>query len=136
MKVRMFLLAFTASFLLLFCGAAYAVFSLSQAGPQAPTPQNPVSAGGYIPREEDNFTVLLIGMDYGGDSADYFTLARFDIPAGRIPVFTFPASCAVSKVARRISSSAMLDSQPPQSCHTSFLDCRPRSAGRMRTGIS
>ncbi|HNW05051.1 MAG TPA: LCP family protein [Oscillospiraceae bacterium] len=109
MKVRMFLLAFTASFLLLFCGAAYAVFSLSQAGPQAPTPQNPVSAGGYIPREEDNFTVLLIGMDYGGDSADYFTLARFDIPAGRIPVFTFPASCAVSYENRETEIGALCD---------------------------
>ncbi len=96
MKTRTFLLAFTASFLLLFCGAAYAVFSLSQADSQAPAPRDPVSAGGYIPREQDNFTLLLIGMDYGGDSAAYFTLVRFDMPAGRVPVFTFPASCTVS----------------------------------------
>ncbi|GEM_PF-1567142 len=96
MRVRMFFLAFTASFLLLFCGAAYAVFSFSQAGAGMPAPQESSFGGGYIPREEDNFSVLLIGTGYGGKSAEYFTLVRFDMPAGRIPVFTFPASCTIS----------------------------------------
>ncbi|HQQ88704.1 MAG TPA: LCP family protein [Oscillospiraceae bacterium] len=96
MRVRTFLLAFTASFLLLFCGAVYAVYSLSAPGVQEPVPQESSSQGGYVPRQEDNFSVLLIGMDYGGKSAEYFTLVRFDMPAGRIPVFTFPASCAIS----------------------------------------
>ncbi len=95
MKTRTFLLAFTASFLLLFCGAVYAVFSLSEAGAAESVPQES-SEGGYIPRQEDNFTVLLIGMGYGGGRAEYFTLIRFDMPAGRIPVFTFPASCTIS----------------------------------------
>jgi len=92
----MFLLAFTASFFLLFCGAAYAIFSFSAPDAQEPASQESSSEGGYIPRQEDNFSLLLIGMEYGGKSAGYFTLVRFDMTAGRIPVFTFPASCAVS----------------------------------------
>ncbi len=95
-KVRFFVLAFALSFFVLAMLGLMVVFILNPVQEQTPSSQISTDAF-YLPREEDNLTILLVGHTPQNEEAIFFALVRLDMLSGRIPVILFPEQMALDE---------------------------------------
>ncbi|HAO68616.1 MAG TPA: hypothetical protein DEP43_07745 [Ruminococcaceae bacterium] len=87
-KTRFFILAFALSFCVLALMGLIVVFMLN---PAEAEPSGQVSADTfYLPREEDNLSVLITCQNPDAADGVFFALVRLDILGGHIPVILFP----------------------------------------------
>ncbi|WP_312642004.1 LCP family protein [Hydrogenoanaerobacterium sp.] len=94
-RTKYFVVTFAVAFLVLMMLAVVAVMTLQTKGP---TQQNTSQADlddYYLPKAEDNLTVLLIGRDSEAVPPNYFYLIRLDVESGELPVATLPAQTVV-----------------------------------------
>ena len=89
-KTRFFLLAFALSFFLLAIMGLIVVFLLNPAPEESSSFEQTSADTFYLPREEDNISVLLSGYAEKEEGAVFFALARLDMLSGGIPVVLFP----------------------------------------------
>ena len=93
-KTRFFVLAFAMSFFVLAMMGLIVVFVFNPVEEENPSSQ--ISADSfYLPREEDNLTILLTGRAPQEKDALFFALVRLDMLGGRIPVILFPPQTAL-----------------------------------------
>lgn len=93
-KTRFFVLAFAMSFFVLAMMGLIVVFVFNPVEEEKPSSQ--ISADSfYLPREEDNLTILLTGRAPQEKDALFFALVRLDMLGGRIPVILFPPQTAL-----------------------------------------
>ena len=95
-KTRFFVLAFAMSFFVLAMMGLIVVFVFNPVEEEKPSSQ--ISADSfYLPREEDNLTILLTGRAPQEKDALFFALVRLDMLGGRIPVILFPPQCPIRR---------------------------------------
>jgi LCP family protein required for cell wall assembly len=95
-KYRYFFLSFLLAFVLLSV-LLYALARIARPGAEGARvaePAEPIAA--YLPTREDALSVLFVGLDAAGNSADTFLLARFDPAGGSVPIVAFPRETAVT----------------------------------------
>ena len=99
-KTRFFVLAFAMSFFVLAMMGLIVVFVFNPVEEENPSSQ--LSADSfYLPREEDNLTILLTGRAPQEKDALFFALVRLDMLGGRIPVILFPPGCS-NRICHRV----------------------------------
>lgn len=91
---RFFILAFAFSFFVLGMLGMVVVFTLNPV--EEDLPSTSISADGtYLPRQEDNLSVLLMGKQADGVNPAFFALVKLSMTSGEIPVLLFPVDTAL-----------------------------------------